>query len=186
MLCWVDKKCDELYDSFYCHWYIFFHIFKYSLCLKLAGLCYHVKVLECLLFCELCFCFELVTHDNSDMTIWICYSVPEYYDYGHGTSEEAYDSYGKVSSIFCKCLKSKENICHWQFRNYFHKLFFTSLILQRPNKIDLCNFRVSFDVGPENGLVNFNQNYKVNYSRSQVSLTATQKFILVPEYLSQC
>lgn len=116
-LCWVDKKCYILYNSFYCHWYIIFHIFKYSLRLKLAGLCYHVKVLKWLLFCELCFCFELVTHGNSDMAIWICYSVPEYYDYGHGTSEEAYDSYGKVSSIFSKCLKSKENICHWQFRN---------------------------------------------------------------------
>lgn len=100
--------------------------------------------------CELCFCFELVTRDNSDVAIWICYSVPEYYDYGHGTSEEAYDSYGKVSSIFCKCVKSKENICHWKFRNYLHTLFFISLILQRPNKIDLCNFRMSFDIGPGN------------------------------------
>lgn len=149
-LCWVDKKCDVLYDSFYCHWCVFFHVFKYSLCLKLAGLRYQVKVLKCLLFCELSFCFELVTHGNSDMALWICYSVPEYYDYGHGTSEEAYDSYGKVSFVFCKCVKSRENICRWQFRNYFHKLFFISLILQRPNKIDLCNFKVSFDIGPEN------------------------------------
>lgn len=129
---------------------IFFHIFKYSLFLKLAGLCYRVKVLKCLSFCDLCFGFKLVAHDNSDMALWICYSVPEYYDYGHGTSEEAYDSYGKVYSIFSRCVKSNKNICHWQFRNYFHTLFFISLILLRPNKIDLCNFRVSFGLGPEN------------------------------------
>lgn len=42
------------------------------------------------------------------MTVCVCYSVPEYYDYGHGTSEEAYDSYGKVSSVFSKSVKSKE------------------------------------------------------------------------------
>lgn len=60
----------------------------------------------------LSFCFDLVMYDNSDMAIWICYSVPEYYDYGHGTSEEAYDSYGKVYSIFSKSMKSTEKICH--------------------------------------------------------------------------
>lgn len=56
-ICFVlsRKKCDVLYDSFYFHWYIFFHISRYSLCLKLAGLCYHVKLLKCHLFCELCF-----------------------------------------------------------------------------------------------------------------------------------
>lgn len=98
-----------LYNSWFCHWYIFLHIFfKFSLSLKLAGLCYHVKVLKYISFPVLCFCFELVTYDNSDMAIWICYSVPEYYDYGHGTSEEAYDSYGKVYSIFSKSVKSKE------------------------------------------------------------------------------
>lgn len=52
--------------------------------------------------------FELLTHDNNNMLIWIFSSVPEYYDYGHGTSEEAYDSYGKVSSVFSKIRKSKE------------------------------------------------------------------------------
>lgn len=46
-----------------------FIFFKFLLSLKLAGLCYHVKVLKYISFSVLCFCFELVTYDNSDMAI---------------------------------------------------------------------------------------------------------------------
>jgi len=46
-----------------------FIFFKLSLPLKLAGLCYHVEVLKYISFSVLCFCFALVTYDNSDMAI---------------------------------------------------------------------------------------------------------------------